>query len=288
MSGRWLAAMLALLMALSALGTGNARQAVRLAGVAGALERAKDRVAEAAPEAPAAIIEASGPEEAIQAFCAGLGAQTADGLVLLRRLRIDERDRCLANGVGELAELDLGAMGFIVLGAPTATLTRRQLWRALAAELVEGSDLAQNRAATWTEIDPSLPAQAIRIIGPEPGSQGARLLAALVLEEACQAVPDLARRLAQEPKLRPRLCGTLRSDAAYGATAPEAAAATRLLDISRIGGLGPEAALIEGVRPDAETIATGKYPLARHAWLTLKRAHAAAIPGLSSLIAAAR
>ncbi len=63
---------------------------------------------------------------------------------------------------------------------------------------------------------------------------------------------------------------------------------TVLLALAELDRAAADAIAIEGVRPEAATIQSGKYPLARRVWLTLKRAHLGAIAGLSGLAAALR
>jgi len=255
MSGRR-PALLLLALALAA-APAAARQAAVITGVPGALDYAALRAERLGPAVARPSLEPLGAEDAVVRFCAGLGAQAPDALAMLRRLRFDERERCAANGVGDLAEVDLGWVGFIVLGAPADGLSRRQLWRALAASLIEAGRIEANPFHSWRAVDPGLPATPLRLAGPDPASPMGALLASLVLEEACESVPDLARRLAREPGLGLLLCGSLRRDEVYRAGAGGEPGTTLFLPITELDRLGVGAAAIEGVWPDRQTVESG-------------------------------
>lgn len=212
---------------------------------------------------PTARVETREEEEAVTAYCQGLGAQTADALLLTRRLLDRERTTCEAEAIASEPERLLGLVG-LALDEPFDGLTRRHLWQAFARQISEDGKLADNRARSWREVDPALPDRpiALRIEAPEP------LIEALVLATGCLGAPGYAKLD------RTRLCRGLRSDLPTGP------------DPVVIRPLGPEGrgGPIEGISPTAADIASGRYPLARRVHLYLKRPHLPGIPGLSSLL----
>ncbi len=212
---------------------------------------------------PAARVETREEEEAVTAYCQGLGAQTADALLLTRRLLDRERTSCEAEAIAGEPERLLGLVG-LALDGPFDGLTRRHLWQAFARQISEDGKLADNRARSWREVDPALPDRpiALRIEAPEP------LIEALVLAPGCLGAPGYAKLD------RTRICRGLRSDLPAGP------------DPVFIRPLGPEGrgGPIEGISPTAADLASGRYPLARRAYLYLKRPHLPGIPGLSSLL----
>ena len=211
---------------------------------------------------PAAHIEAREEEEAVTAYCQGLGAQTADALVLSRRLLDREQRSCEAEAISGEPERLLGLIA-LALDAPFADLTRRHLWRAFAREISVDGKLAENKVRSWQQVDPALPDRpiALRLEAPAP------LVDALVLAVGCLGAPGYAKLD------RTRLCRNLRSNLPEGP------------DPVVIRPLGPDGQgqAIEGIAPTAPDLASGRYPLARRVYLYLKRAHLPGIPGLSAL-----
>ncbi len=214
---------------------------------------------------PAARIQAREEEEAVTAYCQGLGAQTADALVLPRRLLDRERRSCEAEAIPGEPERLLGLIG-LVLEGPVAELTRRHMWQAFAREVSEDGKLAANKAGSWRQIDPALPDRpiALRLEAPAP------LADALILAIGCLGATGYAKLD------RTRLCHGVRADLPQG---PDPVVIRRL-------GPGGQGQAIEGVAPTAPDLSTGRYPLARRVYLYLKRAHLPGIPGLPSLLQA--
>lgn len=212
---------------------------------------------------PATRVETRQEEEAVTAYCQGLGAQTADALLLTRRLLDRERTSCEAEAIAGEPERLLGLIG-LVLDGPFDRLTRRHLWHAFARQISEDGKLADNRARSWREVDPALPDRPIglRIEAPEP------LIEALVLATGCLGAPGYAKLD------RTRLCRGLRSDLPAG---PDP------IVIRRLGPDG-QGLPVEGISPTAADLASGRYPLARRVYLYLKRPHLPGIPGLSRLL----
>ena len=210
---------------------------------------------------PGAKIESRPDEEdAVTAYCKGLGAQTADALLIARRLLDRERKSCEGEAISAEPERVLGIAGLSVHGGPPG-LTRRHLWRAFAREISVDGKLVPNRARTWRDVDPSLPETplALRV------TVSASMVDALVLATGCLGAAGYAKLD------RKRLCHGLREDL------PDEPAPIV------IGPLDSSGEPIEGVAPTEADISAGRYPLARRAYLYLKRTHLPGIPGLYAL-----
>jgi phosphate transport system substrate-binding protein len=200
-------------------------------------------------------------EDAVTAYCKGLGAQAADALLITRRLLDRERKSCEAEAISADPERVLGIVGLTLEGAPPG-VTRRHLWRALAREVPIDGKLAPNRVRSWREVDPDLPDRpiALRLAAPVP------LVDALMLSSGCLGAAGYAKLD------RKRLCRGLREDLPAG---PDP------LVVRTLGSAGDQ---VEGIPPAGPEIAAGRYPLARRVYLYVKRPHLPGIPGLSGLL----
>jgi len=211
---------------------------------------------------PAAQVESNSDDEAaVTSYCAGLGAQAPDALLLHRRLLDRERRSCENEAISPEPERVLGIIGLALDGAP-GPLTRRHLWRAFANEVSKDGELVPNQTRSWREIDPSFPDRpiALRVSVPAP------LVEELVLAIGCLGASGYAKLD------RARLCRVIRSDLPDG----PAPIVLRPLD-----GTGDP---IEGIAPAGPDLSSGRYPLARRLYLYLKRPHLPGIPGLSGLL----
>jgi len=211
---------------------------------------------------PSARVEAREDEEtAVSAYCSGLGAQTADALLLHRRLLDRERRSCESEAISTEPERILGVIGLALDGAP-ANVTRRHLWRAFAREISEDGKLVPNPARSWRDVDPTFADRpiALRLGVPAP------LVEELILVPGCLGASGYAKLD------RARLCRVLRDDLPSG---PDPVV-IRPLD----GGGDP----IEGIAPHGADLSSGRYPLARRLYLYVKRPHLPGIPGLADLL----
>lgn len=239
------------------------------------------------PEAEAPVIESTGTGAGMKLFCAGIGARYPDLADASRRMTRAEYERCAANHVGGVMELQVGIDGVaFARGAdgPPLSLTLASIYRALAAE--PGG--RANTARTWRDVDRSLPAVPIRVYGP-PATSGTRdALAQLILARGCAAAHD------RDEAAR---CTRIREDGAYVDSGESDTFIVRKLaaDPQAIGVFGysylagnrerVSGIPIDGIAPDRDTIASGRYAGARPLYLYVKRAHLDAVPGLRAFLA---
>lgn len=212
---------------------------------------------------PGARVETKdGEDEAVTAYCRGLGAHTADALLLTRRLLDRERRSCEAEAIVAEPERQLGLVGLALDGSPAA-LTRRHLWRAFAREVSADGKLVPNQARSWREIDPAFPDRpiALRVAAPMA------VVEALVFASGCLGAAGYAKLD------RARLCRGLRGGLPEGP------------DPVIVRPLGAPGDPVEGIPSTGPDLASGRYPLARRVYLYVKRSHFAGIPGLSELLA---
>lgn len=250
----------------------------------------------------APVVESTGTGGGFKLFCNGLGLDTPDITMASRRMLESEKEGCRKQGVDEVPELKIGYDGIAfasVKGTPALVLSTDDIYLALAREVPDpGGEqrLVANPYLRWSSIDPALPDLPIRVLGPPPTSGTRDLLAELVLERACGRIRALAYlRRTDEANFR-RRCHALREDGAYvNAGENEERLVRKLLDDpGALAVLGfnflernadrLQAASVDGVWPDVESIRNEAYPLSRPLFLYVKQAHVSVVPGLMEFL----
>lgn len=248
--------------------------------------------------APAPAIESTGTGGGMKSFCAGIGPATPDIVAASRPIRPSETTLCAAHGVGEIERIQIGYDGLTLaqsVDAPDMTLTRAELYQALAARIALDGRMADNPFRRWSQIAPDLPDRPITVLGPPPTSGTRDAIVDLVMEPGCAL-------LSGEDDVplnsnRDRQCGQLRQD---GRSVEAGENDNRIIqrleaDPSAIGIFGYsslhengdrlKAVAVDGILPNPATIADGRYPLARPLYLYVKTAHREIVPGLDAFLA---
>ena len=153
-------------------GASGSRDSIRAVGSSTVYPFAK-KVAEefvaANPGMKSPLIESTGTGGGIKLFCAGVGAQHPDMVNASRRLKASELEDCKKNGVTEIVEIEVGKDGIAIAESkkgPEFGLTVQQVYEAVAKNPYG----KPNTAKTWHDVNPALPAQKIRVMGPPPTS----------------------------------------------------------------------------------------------------------------------
>ncbi len=228
---------------------------------------------------PTPVVESTGSGGGFKLFCAGVGADTPDITNASRRMKASEFKTCNENGVTEIVESVVGFDGIVIanaIDAPSFALTREQLFKALAK--------GQGEPKKWSDIDPSLPDEAIEVLGPPPSSGTRDAFEELVIQEG-------AKEAGLDKEAISKL--EIRTDGAWIdagendnlmvsklATNPHAIAVFgySFLDQNSDSIKG---ASIEGVEPEFEAIASGDYSVSRSLYYYIKKAHVGVIPGIA-------
>jgi phosphate transport system substrate-binding protein len=214
----------------------------------------------------APLVRAGGTGEGITRFCDGPGRLHPDLILATRAMTPAEMQRCTANGVAHVVSVPIGFTGLVVAvpgDSPFLSISRTAIARALTGS-----------AKRWADVDPSLPALPIAVQGPAP-----------------------------DPAIADELFGTLlapgarvRGDGAYaGHGANAELVAVRVAATPGAIGLLPYAQALahrdtlrmlplDGMVPDAASIASGRYPAAAPLVLIVKADEMAATPGLPRLL----
>lgn len=141
-------------------------------------------------------VESTGSGGGLKLFCKGVGVATPDVTNASRRIKSSEFEKCQKNGVKEIVEVLIGYDGIVLANAKGGTnfeLSRKDIYMALA-KMVPGPDgkLIDNPNKTWKDVNASLPATKIEVLGPPPTSGTRDAFAELALEGGARQVEDIA------------------------------------------------------------------------------------------------
>lgn len=244
-------------------------------------------------------VESQGTGGGIRAFCAGVGQGTPDIANASRPMTASEFESCAANGVTQILEIQIGSDGIVIATARNGgdfDFRPQDLYLALAAEVPVGSGFGANPNTDWSQVNPALPQQRITVYGPPPTSGTRDAFLELGMTPGARAVPAAAALEASDEDRFERMAHTLREDGRWIDSGENDNAIVQTLTRTP-GALGVfgysfleenltsvKAAAINGVRPTAETIGDGSYPLARSLFIYVKIPHLDTTPGLAQFI----
>jgi len=245
-----------------------------------------------------AIVESTGTGAGMKLFCAGVGGQFPDIEDASRAMKKSEFDDCQKNGVKQIIEIPIGIDGLTIIegtGSAPMNLTQADIYKALAATPF---GKGPNTAQTWKDVNPSLPATKIRVLGPPPTSGTRDSLADLYLTKGCDTDPAMKALAKSNEDQHKNVCTKIREDGAY----VEAGENDNLLvqkvaaDPGTLGVLGysyleenadkVRPVKIAGVVPTEQTISDLSYPGARKLYIYVKGEHMQAKPRIKDLVAA--
>ncbi len=227
------------------------------------------------------VVESTGSGGGLKLFCAGVGVEHPDMTNSSRRMKAKEFAMCQDNGVTEIVESVIGYDGIVIANAnsgPTFALTLDQVVVALAAN--------GPMPTTWDQVDPSLPAIAIEVLGPPPSSGTRDAFEELVMHEGC-ALTDL---VACEGV-------SIREDGVFVEAGENDNLIVSKLEANpnALGVFGfsfldqnsdvIKGASIDGVEPTFDNIADGEYEISRSLYYYIKVAHIGVIPGIAEYAA---
>jgi len=248
-------------------------------------------------------IESTGSGGGMKLFCAGVGVDTPDITNASRRIKSSEFEKCQANGVTDIVEVLIGFDGIAIANSTESEqleLTRSELYMALAKDIPnpDGSEtFIANPYKTWNEVNPSLPATKIEVLGPPPTSGTRDAFAELVLEGGCKKVDWIKAMKKTDKKSYKARCHSVREDGAYveagendNLIVQKLSANSNALGIFGFSFLEEnedlvQGSVIDGKVPTFESIADGSYPVSRPLYFYVKKAHMGQIPGLAEYLA---
>lgn len=273
---------------------------------------------------PTPKVESTGSGGGMKLFCAGVGTQHTDITNASRRIKKSEFEMCQENGVKDIIEVQIGFDGIVVansVDAPHMNLTRKDLYLALAAQ-VPGPDgkLMANPYKTWKDVNPTLPATKIEVLGPPPTSGTRDAFAELAMEGGAKKYADLAtlRGSKDEAEIKSLMAKlgipenafnkkgkkvfqavahAIREDGHYIEAGENDNLIIQKLEANHaaLGIFGfsfldqnsdvVQGSTIEGVNPEFETIADKSYSISRPLFFYVKKAHIGVVPGIDGYLA---
>ena len=242
-----------------------------------------------------AIVESTGTGAGIKLFCSGVGTTFPDMVNASRPMKASEYADCVKAGAKNVIELAVGIDGLTLIqakGEPALNLTVAQIYKALAANPFGKDQTAQ----TWRDVDPSLPATKIRVLGPPPTSGTRDSLVELILEKGCDSDPAMKALKESDKDAHKATCTKIREDGAF----VEAGENDNLLvqkvsaDPGSLGVLGysfleenadkVKGVSIAGVTPTEASISDLSYPGSRKLFVYIKGEHMAAKPSIKQFV----
>lgn len=248
-------------------------------------------------------VESTGTGGGMKLFCSGDGIDTPEITNASRRIKQSELDKCFENGVKQVVEVKIGYDGIAFANSkqsPLMKVTRAQIYLALAKQVPakNGEEkLVDNPYKLWSDIDKSLPAVKIEVIGPPPTSGTRDSFVELVMEDSCKQYAFLGSIEKSDKDEFKKSCDSIREDGAYvDAGENDNLIVQKLVsnkDAFGIFGFSfleenadkVQGAQVDGKTPAFESIASGEYKVSRPLFFYVKKSHIGSVPGIEQFMA---
>jgi phosphate transport system substrate-binding protein len=247
------------------------------------------------------VVESTGTGGGFKLFCAGVGEEHPDFTNASRAIKKSEFETCQKNGVTDIVEIKVGFDGLTVatsVAGPDVNFTKQQMFLALAKQVPDkDGKLIDNPYKMWSEIDPSLPAEKIEVLGPPPTSGTRDSFVELMLEPGAESFDSLKAMKKADAKAFEKVWKTLRTDGAYVEAGENDNLIVQKLEANpkAFGVFGfsfleenegkIKGAKIEGEAPSFESVSAGTYKVARPLFIYAKKQHVGTVPGMAEFVA---
>jgi phosphate transport system substrate-binding protein len=294
----------ALVASVALSGAAYARDQVQVAGSSTVLPYAKivaETFGETFPAFKTPVVESGGSGPGIKEFCKGIGENTIDVANASRPMSKSELEACKAAGVSEVQEIRIGYDG-IVFATDASNgemkIEPKDMYKALAAEIVVDGKLVPNPYKTWAEINPTLPKGEIAAYIPGSKHGTREVFEEKIMAEGCKeaGATDVIKAAISDAKQAAAKCVAIRKDGLaididgdYTETLARIAA-----NKTGVGVFGLafyennkdklKVATVSDIAASTETISSGKYPVSRPLFFYVKKAHLGVIPGLKEYV----
>ncbi len=247
------------------------------------------------------VVESTGTGGGMKLFCSGAGEDTPDMTNASRRIKKSEFEDCAKNGVTDIVEVKIGFDGLTIAAskdAPAMKLTKQQVFMALAKQVPDADGkLVDNPYKMWSDIDASLPAAKIEVLGPPPTSGTRDSFMELAMEPGAAKFKSLEELKKADAKAFEAVWKSMREDGGYveagendNLIVQKLQANPAALGIFGFSFLEENASTIkglevDGIAPSYETVASGDYKMARPLYIYVKKQHVGVVPGVAEFVA---
>ena len=243
------------------------------------------------------VVESGGSGAGIKEFCKGVGENTIDIANSSRKIKEDELKSCVAAGVKDVQEVQIGYDGIVFatdIAGPDWELAPADIYKALAAKVVVDGKLVDNPVSKWNEVNPALPDWDIAAYIPGEKHGTREVFEEKLMGEGCDKDALTAAGVAKEELTK--TCYAVRKDGKAVDIDGDYTETLARIDSNKTGvgvfGLAfyennadkLKVATVNGVVPSTETIAAGEYPVSRPLFFYVKKAHLGVIPGLKEYV----
>jgi len=177
-------------------------------------------------------------------------------------------------------------------------LSRKDLFLALAKEVpgANEGELIPNPYNTWQDVNATLPAQRIEVLGPPPTSGTRDAFVELAMEGGCTSISWISSLKNSDADRYKEICHTIREDGVFIEAGENDNLIVQKLEANPTAfgifgfsfldqnGEKVKGASIDGTEPTFEAIADGSYPVSRPLYFYVKKAHVDVIPGLRAFL----
>lgn len=247
-------------------------------------------------EFPSPSVEITGGGNGFNLFCSGIGYQYPDINVTARPISDAELASCRKKGVDDIVEIIVGLDILAVVNinlSPQIEISVFELFNAISAKVEKDGRFVDNPYQKWSDIRPELPDLPIHVMGPSPASSYYDAFMELVMKRGCILFPNISS-LSEEERFK--LCHNPRQDGAFIAGLNNDNAVLQWLR-SDPGAFAivPNYLLeqypdyisanpIDGSKPKAPAISSGRYPFSRPIYLYAKKRHIESISGMQEFL----
>ncbi|MDX1737070.1 MAG: PstS family phosphate ABC transporter substrate-binding protein [Alphaproteobacteria bacterium] len=247
------------------------------------------------------VVESTGSGGGLKLFCEGVGVSHPDITNASRRIKSSEVERCAKNGITDIVEVKVGYDGIVIgnsKSAPQLSLTKKQIFLALAKEIPDGNGgFIPNPHKTWADVDASLPNTKIEVLGPPPTSGTRDAFVELAMEGGAKKIEVLAKLRKSDKKAFKAIAHSIREDGAFVEAGENDNLIVQKLEANpnAFGIFGfsfldqnsdkIQGSKVGGVEPTFEAIADSQYGVSRSLFFYVKKAHVGVIPGIEEYLA---
>ena len=244
------------------------------------------------------VVESTGSGGGMKLFCAGVGTEHPDITNASRRIKASEFETCGKNGI-TVVEVKIGFDGIVLANdksGPDITLTKQQVFQALAKQVPVDGKLVPNPYTKWSDIDAALPDAKIEVLGPPPTSGTRDAFVELAMEGGARKFEMLKAMRKEDKKAFKAVAHAMREDGAFIEAGENDNLIVQKLQANpaAIGIFGfsfldqnadvIKGANVDGADPTFENIAGGDYGVSRSLFFYVKKEHVGVVPGVSDFV----